>query len=157
MPHDINGSCRAKPQHPQTPNPWMLRQRTGHRHRDGGQSPRGGPGVMSPAAPWVLTCQASSCCERFTFCWMASRSWLLRDIMSILHLVSSTSTAFFLQGQKSGPGTFFFLNEELNISKQDCNLCLSLASPHILRGSSLLYSGKSINLKSGTELLTSFL
>ena len=48
----------------------------------------------------LLTCQASSCCERFTFCWMASSSWLLRDIMSILHLASSTSTAFFLGGER---------------------------------------------------------
>lgn len=28
---------------------------------------------------------------------MASRSWLFRDMMSILHLASSISTAFFLQ------------------------------------------------------------
>lgn len=57
----------------------------------------------------LLTCQASSCCERFTFCWIASSSWLLRDIMSILHLASSTSTAFFLgEEQEMGLLTYFF-------------------------------------------------
>lgn len=56
----------------------------------------------------LLTCQASSCCERFTFCWMASSNWLLRDIMSILHLASSTSTAFFL-GARARNGAFHFV------------------------------------------------
>lgn len=47
------------------------------------------------------TCHASSCCDRLSFCWMASRSWLFRDMMSILHLANSISTAFFLKNTQT--------------------------------------------------------
>lgn len=95
--------------------------------------------------PWgdvgLLTCQASSCCERFTFCWMASSSWLLRDIMSILHLASSTSTAFFLGGeQEMGHLTYFlhYFKEMLNISLRRSQQFSYLASLQILNSSSPL-------------------
>lgn len=158
---------------PEHPWLWQSQKQTSlavDAQAESASNPQGGgkslskvpPGHVSPrpclgVTGGLLTCQASSCCERFTFCWMASSSWLLRDIMSILHLASSTSTAFFLGRQREiGACDFFFFvgKEVLNISLKRGQQFLSLASLQIISCSSPLYS---IHLKSGTELETPFL